>query len=106
MLDIARIYFFIFGALTIAGGVMGYVKAGSTISLLAGAITGLLLLAAGFVLPEHDTAGLIIAALTSLLLAGQFVPKFIRTGKAMPAGMMAILSAIGIAVAIVAWMKK
>jgi hypothetical protein len=42
----------------------------------------------------------------SLLLAGQFVPKFIQTGKAMPAGMMSILSVIGIVVAIVSWIKK
>jgi len=40
------------------------------------------------------------------LLAAQFVPKFIRTGKVMPAGLMSILSVIGIVVAVVAWLKK
>jgi uncharacterized membrane protein (UPF0136 family) len=106
MLGPAKIYFFIFGALTIVGGVIGYVKAGSVPSIIAGTITGVLLLVAGFILPEHRAAGLAIALITSLLLAGQFIPKFIRTGKAMPAGMMSILSAIGLIIAIVAWLKK
>jgi uncharacterized membrane protein (UPF0136 family) len=106
MLGPAKIYFIIFGALTIVGGVIGYVKAGSAPSIIAGAITGVLLLAAGFLLPEHRAAGLAIAFITSLLLAAQFVPKFMRTGKAMPAGMMSILSVIGLIVAIVAWVKK
>jgi uncharacterized membrane protein (UPF0136 family) len=106
MLGPAKIYFIIFGALTIVGGVIGYVKAGSVPSIIAGAITGVLLLVAGFVLPEHRVAGLAMAFVVSLLLAGQFIPKFIRTGKAMPSGMMSILSAIGLIIAIVAWMKK
>jgi uncharacterized membrane protein (UPF0136 family) len=102
----AKIYFIIFGALTIAGGVMGYVKAGSTASIIAGSISGILLLLAAFLLPDHLAAGLITALIVSLLLAGQFLPKFIRTGKVMPAGMMAILSVIGIVVAVAAWLKK
>ena len=106
MLGPAKIYFIIFCALTIVGGVIGYVKAGSAPSIIAGSITGVLLLIAGFILPEHRVAGLLTALVVSLLLAGQFVPKFIRTGKAMPAGMMSILSVIGIIVGIVAWLKK
>ena len=44
----AKIYFIIFGVLTIAGGVIGYVKAGSVPSIIAGAISGILLLVAAF----------------------------------------------------------
>jgi uncharacterized membrane protein (UPF0136 family) len=101
-----RIYFLIFGALTIIGGIIGYVKAGSLPSIIAGAITGVLLLVAGALLPEHRAIGLATGFIISLLLAVQFVPKFIRTGRAMPAGMMSILSVIGLVVAIVAWIKK
>ena len=101
-----KIYFIIFGVLTIAGGIVGYVKAGSTASLIAGSITGILLLVAAFLLPTHQLVGLILALIVSLLLAGQFLPKFIRTGKAMPAGVMSILSVIGIIWAIVAAVRK
>jgi uncharacterized membrane protein (UPF0136 family) len=102
----AKIYFIVFGILTIAGGVIGYVKAGSMPSIIAGSISGILLLVAAFLLPDHRVAGLATALIISLLLAGQFIPKFIRTGKVMPAGMMSILSVIGIIMAIVAWTKK
>jgi uncharacterized membrane protein (UPF0136 family) len=106
MIGPAKIYFVVFGILTIAGGIMGYVKAGSTPSLIAGSITGILLLVSAWLLPDHLATGLLMAAIVSLLLAAQFVPKFLRTGKAMPAGMMSILSVVGIILAIVAWMKK
>ena len=36
-MEAAKIYFIIFGLLTIAGGILGYVKAGSTASIIAGA---------------------------------------------------------------------
>ena len=105
-MEAAKIYFIVFGVLTIAGGIVGYVKAGSVASVIAGSITGVLLLVAAFLLPEHRAIGLATAFIISLLLAAQFAPKFIRTGRAMPAGMMSILSLIGIVAAIVAWVKK
>jgi uncharacterized membrane protein (UPF0136 family) len=105
-MEATKIYFLIFGVLTIAGGIIGYVKAGSVPSIIAGSITGVLLLVAAFLLPEHRRIGLATAFIISLLLAGQFIPKFLRTGRAMPAGMMSILSVIGIIVAIVAWIKE
>jgi len=105
-MDGTQLYFLIFGALTIIGGVIGYVKAGSLPSIIAGAITGVLLLVVGWILPTNRAVGLLIALIVSLLLAAQFVPKLIRTGKMMPAGLMSILSVIGIVVAIVAWLKK
>jgi uncharacterized membrane protein (UPF0136 family) len=105
-MEAAKIYFIVFGALTIVGGIVGYVKAGSVASIIAGSITGVLLLVAAFLLPEHRMVGLATALIVSLLLAAQFIPKFLRTGRVMPAGIMSVLSAIGIVAAIVAWLKK
>jgi uncharacterized membrane protein (UPF0136 family) len=106
MIGAARIYFIVFGILTIVGGIIGYVKAGSTISLVAGSISGVLLFIAAWLIPEQQAAGLIMAAVVSLLLAGQFVPNFFRTFKMMPAGLMSVLSVLGIIVAIAAWLRK
>jgi len=106
MIGPARIYFIVFGLLTIVGGVMGYAKAGSTASIIAGSICGILLLLAAYLLPEHLALGLGIAAVISIALAGRFVPAFIRTGHVMPAGLMSVLSVIGVIMAVVAWMKK
>jgi uncharacterized membrane protein (UPF0136 family) len=105
-MEAAKIYFIVFGALTIMGGIVGYVKAGSVASIIAGSITGVLLLVAAFLLPEHRVVGLATALVISLLLAAQFVPKFFGTGRVMPAGIMSLLSVIGIIVAIVIWLKK
>jgi len=105
-MEATKIYFIVFGILTIAGGVIGYIKAGSVASIIAGSITGVLLLVAAFLLPEHRAVGLATALIISLLLAAQFIPKFLRTGKVMPAGIMSILSLIGIIAALVAWIKK
>jgi uncharacterized membrane protein (UPF0136 family) len=106
MIGPAKIYFIIFGLLTIVGGVMGYVKAGSTASIVAGAISGILLLVAAYLLPAHLAVGLAVAVVVSIALAGRFVPAFIKTGHVMPAGLMSVLSVIGVIVAIVAWIKK
>ena len=106
MIGPAKIYFIIFGLLTIVGGVIGYASKGSMASIIAGSISGILLLVAAFLLPNNAAAGLVLAGVVSILLAGRFIPAFIRTGDLMPAGMMSILSAIGIVMAIIAWIKR
>ena len=106
MLSPAKIYFIVFGLLTIAGGVLGYVKAASTASLIAGSISGVLLLVAAFLLPAQVVAGLAIAAVVSLLLAGRFLPAFFRSGKWMPDGIMALLSIVAIVFAVAAWLRR
>ena len=105
-MEAAKIYFIVFGVLTILGGIVGYVKAGSVASIIAGSITGVLLLVTAFVLPEHRMVGLATALIVSLLLAAQFIPRFLQTGRVMPAGIMSVLSAIGVIVVIVTWVKK
>ncbi len=106
MIGPAKIYFIIFGVLTILGGVIGYLRAGSMASIIAGSISGILILVAALLLPGNVVAGLALAGVISLLLAGRFLPAFIRTGDFMPAGMMSILSIIGIIMAVLAWVKR
>jgi uncharacterized membrane protein (UPF0136 family) len=106
MLGPTKIYFIIFGLLTIAGGIMGYAKAGSTASLIAGSISGALLLVAAFLLPGSPVAGIAFGGIVSLLLIGYFLPKFLSTHSMMPAGMMSLLSVIGVVLAVLAWMRK
>ena len=106
MIGPAKIYFIIFGLLTIVGGVIGYASKGSMASIVAGSISGILLLVGAFLLPDKAVAGLAIAGIVSILLAGRFIPTFMKSGGFMPAGMMAILSAIGVVMAIAAFMKR
>jgi len=106
MLDAAKFYFIAFGVVTIAGGVIGYFKAGSVISIVAGAITGSLLIAAGVILRLHPELGVGLALLTSLVLAAQFIPRLLRTRRLVPAGVMSVLSVIGILIAVATWVWK
>lgn len=106
MIGLAKIYFIVFGLLTIVGGVIGYATKGSVPSIIAGSICGILLLLAAYLLPGNLAVALALAAVVSIVLAGKFVPAFIKTHQLMPAGLMSVLSLIGLIMAIVAWMKK
>ena len=96
MFEFARAYLFLFGALTIAGGVMGFVKAKSRASLIAGGISGALLLVAGWLVSTGGRSGLVLGLVVALALAMRFVMTFKKSGKMMPAGMMAIASVVGV----------
>src|SRR5438552_16299622 len=102
-MDATKLYFLVFGALTIVGGIIGYVKAGSLPSIIAGAIMGMLLLVAVFLLSEHRAAGVATGFVVSFVLAAQFVPKFIRTGKVVPGRVVSVASVVGHIAALVAW---
>lgn len=106
MIDLTRNYYFVFAALTIAGGIMGFVKAGSTASIVAGGISGALIIVAALLLKTNVVAGLALGGILALALAGRFAPAFFSSGKFMPAGMMAILSAIALVLTVMAFVKK
>jgi uncharacterized membrane protein (UPF0136 family) len=96
MLELLRIYLFVFGVLTVVGGVMGFVKAKSNASLIAGGVSGVLLLVAGYLMGSANLQiGLILGLVVCVALAGRFVPSYLKTKKPMPAGMMAVLSVLG-----------
>jgi uncharacterized membrane protein (UPF0136 family) len=103
MLDLTRFYFFAFGVVAIAGGVMGFVKAQSKPSLIAGSISGIALLVAGYLVGTPNLRiGLFLGLIVSLALAGRFVGPFLKTKKVMPAGLMATLGIIGMIVSALA----
>jgi uncharacterized membrane protein (UPF0136 family) len=102
MLEAARIYFAVFAIISILGGVMGFVKAKSRASLIAGSISGALLLVAAWLLPGRAIAGLVTGLVVSLLLAGRFVPSLLNKGGFMPNGLMAVLSVGGFGFALAA----
>ncbi|WDQ17125.1 TMEM14 family protein [Rhodopirellula sp. P2] len=86
----------IFGAFVVFGGGMGYVKAKSKASLIAGSITGGLLLLSAFLLSRGITAGAILAIVVSILLIGQFGPSLRKKFKVMPNLLVVILGFITI----------
>ena len=103
LLPFAQIFFPLFAAVTIAGGTIGYLKARSTASLVAGGVSGVLLLVASFLLRgtgARFAAGEVLALVVSLLLLGRFAPALMR-GKTMPAAYMVPLALVGAVTAVV-----
>ena len=93
-----------YGALALAGGVMGYVKAKSRASLIAGGISGVLLIGAAALGTSQPVAGLVIASVVSLALCARFARSL--AGKrassvawVMVGGGLAVLVSSGLALA-------
>ena len=107
MLDLTKIYLFLFGVLSIAGGVMGFVNKASKASLIAGSISGLALLIAGYLIGTGKVQpGLILGVVVCVALAGRFVPAFLRGHEFWPAGTMAICGVIGIVLTVLSLVKR
>lgn len=87
-----------YGALAIIGGIIGYKNAGSKVSLISGTISGLLLLAASYLILQGQSWGLILAVVIASVLVVVFAIRLVKTRKMMPAGLMVILGAIALLV--------
>jgi uncharacterized membrane protein (UPF0136 family) len=99
-------YFSLFGLVALGGGVMGYVKAKSRASLIAGGASGVLLwIASGLLGSGHVVGGAALGGVVSLALVGRFLPAFLKTKKAMPAGLVAALGVGGVLGACVAALR-
>jgi uncharacterized membrane protein (UPF0136 family) len=83
---------YIYGILLIIGGVMGYVKAKSVPSLVAGGVCGLIALLLGYRYAWHFAPH--AALVLSLLLIFLMGRRYLRTGNPMPALPIIVLSAI------------
>ncbi len=97
----AAAYYRVFGVLTAAGGVLGWVRARSRPSLVAGVAAGAVLVVAGGLAASGRPVGHWLALLVSALLLGRFGPAWLRGGKVMPAAPMTLLALAGALVA--AW---
>ncbi|XP_037024777.1 transmembrane protein 14 homolog [Bradysia coprophila] len=82
---------YLYAATVAAGGIMGYVKAGSIPSLAAGLAFGGIL-GYGAHLTSQDPPKPLVQLGTSLVLAGMMGARWSRSGKMMPAGMICIIS--------------
>ncbi|KAK5947415.1 hypothetical protein PMZ80_001565 [Knufia obscura] len=96
---------FILGALTSVGGTMGYVRTGSVPSIAAGLTVGALYGLGGYRIQKRQPYGIELALIASIILAGSSIPRAIRTGKPLPAG-LSVLAASGLFVYGRAFMAK
>ncbi|NJK41594.1 MAG: hypothetical protein HC934_10030 [Acaryochloridaceae cyanobacterium SU_2_1] len=91
---------FIYGLFTLAGGIFGYLKSRSQISLVSGCLAGMLLLSGAGAAWRGSPWGLPLAMGVTGLLLVIFSLRWFKTGKLMPAGFMVGLGGIALAVMI------
>lgn len=84
---------------------MGYVKAQSKASLIAGSITGGLLLLSAFLIARGISAGAILGMVVSLLLIGQFGPSLLKKFKVMPNLLVVVLGFITVGTLVFGFFK-
>lgn len=96
----AQWYFLIFGVVMLFGGIMGYVKARSVPSLVAGGISGFLFILSALANARGWYTWMVVDLILSLLLAGRFFPSLLQR-KYNPAGYVVPLAIIGVIVAAV-----
>lgn len=89
----------IYGVLVAAGGVMGYMKASSHASLIAGGISGVFLIVASMAMMRGAySLGWWLALVVAILLLARFALASLNNFKMMPGGLMILLSLIAIIV--------
>jgi len=88
-----------YGFLLLVGGVIGYVKAKSRASLIAGLASAALMGVAAYLASSGSLAiGAGLGAVSALALIARFLPAFLRTKKVMPPG---VVVAVGVWVVVV-----
>src|SRR5271166_1278770 len=102
-LVVGQVVLGIYAVLLAVGGVIGYTKAGSKPSLIAGlgsAVATILALVLSF---QNASWGMGLGALIAIVLAIFFGYRYAaKTRKFMPAGLLAVVSVVVLAVAILA----
>ncbi len=84
----------IYALLILVGGIVGHLKASSYASLIAGTVSGTILLLCTWASFRGKVLGGYVALLVTFLLGGFFAYRFLLTHKWMPAGLLSLLSLI------------
>jgi uncharacterized membrane protein (UPF0136 family) len=96
---IAPITLGIYAVLLGVGGVVGYLKAGSRPSLIAGSLSALIALAALALSIKYKNFGIALGLILSISLFILFTYRYAaKTRKFMPSGLLAVVSLIVLAV--------
>lgn len=87
-----------YGVLAGVGGILGYTKVGSKMSLISGMVSGVLLILSGILMRTAVLNGLVLATVVTGVLLVVFAIRLAKTRKFMPAGLMVITGIGAIAV--------
>ncbi|OGB68172.1 MAG: hypothetical protein A2Y94_13075 [Caldithrix sp. RBG_13_44_9] len=97
---------FLFGVFSLVGGLIGYIKADSMPSLIAGSISGVILLFCSYGILKGNQLAAIVTLVVALLLGGRFLLTIIKNFKLMPDFLMILFSLLTIILVIQHLLKK
>ena len=97
---------YVYAAVVLGGGVMGYVKAGSTMSLVMSGIAAVLVVIGVLLAKSNQALGYGTCGAVALLLAGFFAYRVSSTGSVMPGAGVIGLSVVVLACLAYAHFKK
>lgn len=95
-MGLAQVVLLVYALLMLAGGFAGS-RAGSRVSMYAGAGSAVLLLIALLMTVIDRPFGIATGIAVSVVLCGVFLARFLKTGKFMPAGMLLAVSIAALA---------
>ena len=96
----------LYGLFTIIGGVIGYAKAHSMPSLIAGVVSGAILLICSYGLSQNNMVAAIIGLLVAIALGGRFFGTIIQNFKIMPDFIILVFSLLTIITILFVLFKK
>ncbi len=105
-MKLAKKVLLVFALLVVIGGIQG-MMAGSAASLIAGVISGALLLYSRWLWGEKNLPGLIVGLVVSIALLGRFASVAVKDGLTMwPGGVVIFFSVVTIVVLIAAFLQE
>jgi uncharacterized membrane protein (UPF0136 family) len=104
MISVARFSLLGFGIMVMLGGVLGWVKAKSKPSLIAGVISGVVLTAIAFITSMPSVYTYATGGVVTLILTMIFLSRLMKTKKLMPAGVMTAASIFELVILMLCYM--
>ena len=95
----------VYALILVIGGFFAYTKVQSTVSLITGVASGILVLLGCKFGNNNPKAGYLYVSTISLILAGFFAYRYSLTHAFMPGGLMLILSVVNLVVVGLSFMK-
>jgi len=92
------VVFAVYGALLYAEAVAGYLKSRSKWSLVAGIVSGTILMSSVWMLQHDVPIGASIGLGTTAAMLGSFASRYRHSKSFIPSGLMMVVSAVAIAI--------